>query len=29
MIFRRMAGGDLCGWSRSCAEAGRLSRSSE
>nr|DAV07545.1 MAG TPA: hypothetical protein [Caudoviricetes sp.] len=24
-----MAGGDLCGWSRSCAEAERLARSSE
>nr|DAV54482.1 MAG TPA: hypothetical protein [Caudoviricetes sp.] len=24
-----MAGGDLCGWSRSSAEAGRLSRSPE
>nr|DAX75037.1 MAG TPA: hypothetical protein [Caudoviricetes sp.] len=29
MIFCGLGGGDLCGWSRSCAEAGRLSRSSE
>nr|DAX84844.1 MAG TPA: hypothetical protein [Caudoviricetes sp.] len=29
MIFCGFSGGDLCGWSRPCAEAARLARPPE